>query len=139
MVWDYRKVAQITEVNPLAAHRLAMFAAANAAADAVRGRASGALARDVRLPKPVGPLSALIGSSLVYARIQDQGGVIRAKSEDKRLVVRGGLRSALGQYQRQEILARPMEVTMPAKHYLLWVAPTYEMTLIANLRRMFPR
>jgi len=88
--WDYAKVRYIVEGLPARAHAAASRTAAVAAAGAIHSRGSGALARDVAVPKGAGALMrgtdlayrSWIGSNLPYARIEHFGGWIVAKNPD---------------------------------------------------------
>ncbi|HVM11241.1 MAG TPA: HK97 gp10 family phage protein, partial [Actinomycetota bacterium] len=73
MKWYADRVRRYTHTGPQAAHRIASVQAAGIAAQAVRSKGTGALARDVSRPRFVGFLRAVVGSTLPYARIQNFG------------------------------------------------------------------
>lgn len=152
--WDEGKIRWISEELPVRAHLAATALAAEAAATAIHPKHSntGRLAADVRRPKPAGFLSALIGSDLVYARIQNEGGTIYPKSA-KRLLIHGqdtgsgidfGRRIAAGtpgggQFASLDVVGSASSVTLEAKHYLDAAIPVYEDTITALLIQDFPR
>lgn len=148
--WDEGKIRWISEELPVRAHLTATARAAEAAALAIKPKHSstGKLAADVRRPKPVGYLSALIGSDLVYARIQNEGGTIVPKRA-KRLLIHGqdlgggeidyGRREAgTGRFASLDVTASASSVTLEAKHYLDAAIPVYEDTVTALLIQDFP-
>lgn len=149
VVWNTQKVWAIVQGAPALAHQQAAKAAAEAAAAAIKSKASGALANDVRQPKPTGPNSSWVGSTLPYARIQHFGGTIHA--HDKPMVIHSpyrygaGARSLLtgesvgGQFAPQEIVGYAWAVTLPAKRYLDAAPAVYVATLPARYRALFPR
>lgn len=136
---------------PRAAHQIGLGAAALAASEAIGPayRSTGALAADVRVPNEVTELSGTVGSDLVYARIQDQGGVIRPRVADRLLIhsdrrysEREGAISpgtdVAGRFQTREVVASADEVTIPAKHYLDAAPPAYIAATQIALRQGFP-
>lgn len=149
--WDEGKIRWISEELPVRAHLAATALAAEAAAAAINPKHSntGKLAADVRRPKPVGYLSTLIGSDLVYARIQNEGGDIYPRTA-KRLLIRGqdsgggdidyGRREAsgTGRFASLDVVASADHVTIEAKHYLDAAIPVYEDMMTALLIRDFP-
>lgn len=149
--WDEGKIRWISEDLPVRAHLAATALAAEAAAAAINPKHSstGKLAADVRRPKPVGYLTALVGSDLVYARIQNEGGTIYPRTA-KRLLIHGqdlgggevdyGRReAATGRYVSLDVVASASSVTLEAKHYLDAAIPVYEDTITALLIQDFPR
>jgi hypothetical protein len=132
IIWDHAKVAAIVSAMPAAAHQVSAAAAAEAAAARIGGSGSGALAADVRQPKPLGRYRSLIGSSLPYARIEHFGGVIEARNEDaygrRLLYIRPG-----------DIVATAPSVVHQGKRYLDVATTVYVQTMPAGLRRFFPR
>jgi hypothetical protein len=156
IAWDEGKIRWISEELPVRAHLAATALAAEAAAAAIKPKHSstGRLAADVRRPKPVGYLTALIGSDLVYARIQNEGGTIVPRTA-KRLLIHGqdlgggevdyGRRIAAGtpggtggQYASLDVTASASSVTLEAKHYLDAAIPVYEDMVTALLIQDFP-
>ncbi len=151
--WDEGKIRWISEELPVRAHLAATALAAEAAAAAINPKHSstGKLAADVRRPKPVGYLSALIGSDLVYARIQNQGGDIYPRTA-KALLIHGqdtgggpgtadlGRRetSGTGRYASLDVVASSQHVVIEAKHYLDAAIPVYEDMMTALLIQDFP-
>lgn len=155
--WDEGKIAFITEAMPEEAHLAGVMAAAQAAAEAIDPQypGTGHLAADVRTPQFVSALSATVGSSLPYARIQHEGGTIRARSGG-RLLIHGidtgdggyqkGRRYAAGtaggiggQFATQDVVASADEVTIPAKRYLDAAPPVYEVVVTERMKELFPR
>jgi hypothetical protein len=132
VVWDRPKVYAIVETMPSRGHAVAAQAAAEAAAARIGGQGTGALAADVRRVKPMGRLSARIGSNLPYAAIEHFGGTIHAKNFDA--------------YGRQLLYIRPGEIVATApsvfhtgKRYLDVVPAVYIATMPRGLARFFPR
>lgn len=154
IVWDRAKIGFIVDALPVAAHEVAMLAAAQAAADAIQSKSTGALARDVRVPRVVTALSGLVGSDLPYARIQNEGGTINARgdylyihgqrnpdggSTPRGTPVRREAFPATGRYAGTEITAKVTSVTLDAKRYLDAAPVVYEAVLIEQLRSRFPK
>lgn len=149
--WDEGKIRWISEELPLRAHLAATALAAEAAAAAINPihSSTGQLAADVRVPKPAGFMTALIGSDKVYARIQDQGGTIYPRTA-KRLLIHGQDTGDLGAREpagsptggryayRSDVVASASSVTIEAKHYLDAAIPVYEDMVTALLIQDFP-
>lgn len=129
VVVNKARVAELIEI-PRGAHTVAARAAANAAADGIRGNGTGRLARDVRRPKRTGLSSHAIGSKLPYARIQNTGGTIRAHDPDRPLMIHGT-------GGRGPIVAEAQEVTIKGKHYLALAPPAYVESMMATCRATY--
>jgi phage gpG-like protein len=142
--WYADRIAHITTVAPQRAHDRASAHAAATAAKAIKSKGTGDLARDVSVPKKLGPNHSAVGSNKVYAGIQNNGGTITARTADalyirgKRGATRsaggaptGGTRSAFG----GDIVAVVDEVTIPAKHYLEEAVEVFPKLYVDELRR----
>lgn len=147
VVWNDGAVYEIVQAAPRAAHLRASLAAGAAAAAAIQSSGSGRLGNDVRIPKPIGPTISAIGSSLVYARIQNDGGTILANG--KPMTIHSSLRwpsgardttgrGIGGQFQNREVVAFAWKVTIPAKHYLDVAGPTYVSVFMETVASMIP-
>lgn len=152
VVWDLPKIALISQGLPRAAHQIGLLAAAEASAALLRSRtkhsSTGRLAADVARPNEISELSGSVGSDLVYAAIQNEGGTIRPVHSD-RLLIHGqlgeegfipGAREPSGRFaQASDVVASASEVTLEGKHYLDAAVPAYEAAVTAAMREGFPR
>jgi hypothetical protein len=141
-VWYENRARVFTDYAPQRAHDLAAAEAAGVAARGVGGRGSGTLARDVSVPKRLGPLRSLIGSvSLVYARIENFGGVIRAKRHRVLYIVgnRIGARGQTSRSRGSKITAVAVQVEHRGKHYLEPAVPLYAARFTEHLRALMPK
>jgi hypothetical protein len=137
--WDNGKVALIERFAPAEAHWEASVAAAEAAAEGIGGFGSGALADDVRVPKPMGSaaagrgaLGALIGSDLPYAAAENFGVEIHARAGGL-LRWRGGPTAPNpGSWYSAE------SVTHIGKRYLERALAVYPPLMIQLYQRNFP-
>lgn len=131
--WYGDRIAHITNTIPERAHALAAQQAAGLAAKAVRSKSTGALARDVATARRVTPLRSIVGSDLVYAAIQNTGGVIVPRNA-KRLVIRGkrSARSDVG----GPIVATAQRVVIKPKLYLGVAVRTYPELFLRAAKRL---
>lgn len=107
--WNYTAERWIGDGLPFKAHQEAALLAAEAAASRINAkRGTGTLEGDVRTPKHIGMMAALIGSSLPYARLQQEGGIVRPKNYPRLYI----------EASRGNIYATATSVKIPAKRYL---------------------
>lgn len=139
--WFPGTIAQITTVAPQKAFQLAALESAGLGAKAIRGKGSGALARDVSRPKPIAPMRAHVGSGLPYARIENFGGNIRPKRAP-RLLIRGQRTGVAGGILRSTfggpIVASALEVHHRGKFYLNIVLQAFPARYLTHLRQLMP-
>lgn len=125
---DAAKIAYLCVGIPETAHAAAARAAGNAAAERIEQNlrrpetSTGGLARDLRNPKMLPGMRALVGSYRVYARIEDQGGVIRPRRAPILSIPPGG---------GYEDWYHVQEVEHAGKGWSQVVAPTYTATWLA--------
>lgn len=156
IVWDEAKIGFIAEGLPVAAHQVALLAAAMAASEAITSQlkwsSTGQLEADVRTPVEITPLSGEVGSDKVYARIEEEGGTIYPKGGG-RLLIRGqvgpdggwvgGARQVTGNTglyatRRQDIVASADSVPHTGKHYLEAAEAVYQPAVIQAMIEGFP-
>lgn len=141
VTWFPGTIAQITTVAPQRAFTVASLEVAGLGSKVIRGKGSGALARDVSRPKPIAPMRAHVGSSLPYARIENFGGSIRPKRAP-RLLIRGQRQGVSGGILRStfggEVVASALEVHHRGKFYLNIVLQAFPARYTFHLRSMMP-
>jgi Tfp pilus assembly protein FimV len=135
--WFQDRVVALTTTIPQRAHDLAAAQAAGFAARAAQGRGTGAMARDVSRPRRLGTMRTLVGSSRIYAGIQNRGGTITAKRG--RMLIRGNRGGSARSTAGGAIVASATEVTIPGKHFLEVARAAFPRLFVAMLRRLMPR
>lgn len=157
IVWDEAKIGFIAEGLPVAAHQVALFAAAAAASESIKAQlkhsSTGHLEADVRVPTEVTPLSGIVGATkpdtMKYAGMEEQGGTIVPKNFDHLYIhgsFEGGARipagsPGAGQFttRRQDIVAVVDSVQHEGKHYLEAAEAVYQPAVIQAMIDGFPR
>jgi hypothetical protein len=128
VTWYPSAINAITTTIPQRAHGVAVAQSAQAAA-AAASRRSGQLAADVSQPKAIGFMRSGVGSSLIYAGVQDRGAVITAKNSERLLI-----KDASG-----KVVASAKSVRIPAKHYRDRAREVFPKVFIDELRRSMPQ
>lgn len=133
VTWYNDRIEHFTETVPEQAHAEASQLAAGLAAQAIRSKGTGALARDVARADKIGTMHRIVGSELPYASIQNSGGTIKPRNAKRMLIrgKRGGGRSSHG----GPVVASATSVTIKGKHYLDAAEAAFPQLFINALRR----
>jgi hypothetical protein len=136
-VWYEDRIRAITKDIPEQAHDRASAEACGIGAKMIRSGYSGTLARDVSVPKKIGPLHTAGGSTLPYAGAENDGATIRPKSAKKLLIRgRGGTRGTGRTTTGGPVVASADVVEHKGKHYIEAMRDAFPKLFIDNLRRL---
>ena len=135
--WNEGRLHEIANTIPEQAHERASAEACGIGAKMIGSSYTGTLARDLSVPKSIGPLHSAGGSSLPYAQIENDGGVIRPKHA-KRLLIRGrgGARGSGRTTSGGAVVASADEVKHEGKHFLEAMKDAFPRLFIEHARRL---